>query len=80
MTNAEAMATATVAMLYFKGNFRLASQYMCEKRCIPNMRSRSRFKRRLHRMADRFLTLFFRVALFVLAGSIKFLLVGRNLG
>ena len=30
MTDAEVMTTAIVAMLYFKGNFRLASQYMCE--------------------------------------------------
>src|SRR5215210_5210781 len=45
MTDAEVMTTAIVAMLYFKGNFRLASQYMCEHGYIPNMLSRSRFNR-----------------------------------
>lgn len=61
MTDAEVMTTAIVAMLYFKGNFRLTSQYLCEHRYIPNMLSRSRFNRRLHRIADLFLTLFLRL-------------------
>ena len=61
MTDAEVMTTAIVAMLYFKGNFRLASQYLCEHRYIPNMLSRSRFNRRLHRIADLVLTLFLRL-------------------
>ena len=58
MSDAEVMTTAIIAMLYFRGNFRLASQYMCEHRYIPTMLSRSRFNRRLHRIADLFLTLF----------------------
>jgi Transposase DDE domain len=58
MSDAEVMTTAIIAMLYFKGNFRLASQYLYEHRYIPNMVSRSRFNRRLHRIADLFLTLF----------------------
>ena len=61
MTDAEVMTTAIVAMLYFRGNFRLASQYLCEHKYIPNMLSRSRFTRRLHRIADLFLTLFLRL-------------------
>lgn len=61
MTDAEVMTTAIVAMLYFKGNFRLASQYLYEHGYIPNMLSRSRFNRRLHRIADLFLTLFLRL-------------------
>jgi len=35
MSDAEVMTTAIVAMLYFKGNFRLTSQYMYEQRYIP---------------------------------------------
>jgi hypothetical protein len=58
MSDAEVMTTAIVAMLYFRGNFRLASQYLYEHRYIPNMLSRSRLNRRLHRIADLFLTLF----------------------
>jgi len=61
MTDAEVMTTAIVAMLYFKGNFRLASQYLYEHGYIPNMLSRSRFNRRLHRIAELFLTLFLRL-------------------
>jgi len=61
MTDAEVMTTAIIAMLYFRGNFRLASQYLCEHRYIPNMLSRSRFNRRLHRIAEMFLTLFLRL-------------------
>ena len=61
MSDAEVMTTAIIAMLYFKGNFCLASQYLYEQRYIPNMLSRSRFNRRLHRMADLFLTLFLRL-------------------
>jgi hypothetical protein len=58
MSDDEVMTTAIVAMLYFRGNFRLASQYLYEHRYIPNMLSRSRLNRRLHRIADLFLTLF----------------------
>jgi Transposase DDE domain len=61
MSDAEVMTTAIIAMLYCRGNFRLASQYLCEHRYIPNMLSRSRLNRRLHRIADLFLTLFLRL-------------------
>ena len=61
MSDAEVMTTAIIAMLYFKGNFCLASRYMYEQRYIPNMLSRSRFNRRLHRIAELFLTLFLRL-------------------
>jgi len=61
MSDAEVMTTAIIAMLYFKGNFRLASQYLYEHRYIPNMVSRSRFNRRLHRIADLFMTLFLKL-------------------
>ncbi len=57
MTDAEMMMTAIVAMLYFGCNFRFASQYICEHGYIPNMLSRSRFYRRLHRIAELFLRL-----------------------
>jgi len=61
MTDAEVMTTAIVAMLYFKGNFNLASRFMFHGGYIPNMLSKSRFNRRLHRIADLFLTLFLRL-------------------
>lgn len=61
MSDAEVMTTALVAMLYFNGNFALASCYMYEQGYIPTMLSRSRFNRRLHGIAELFLTLFLRL-------------------
>jgi len=61
ISDAEVMTTAIVAMLYFKGNFCLASRYLHEYHYIPNMLSKSRFNRRLHRIADLLLTLFLRL-------------------
>jgi len=61
MSDAEVMTTAIIAMLYFRGNFCLAGQYLYEHGYIPNMLSRSRFNRRLHRIAELFLTLFLRL-------------------
>jgi len=42
MSDVEVTTTAIIAMLYFKGNFCLASRYLYEQRYIPNMLSRSR--------------------------------------
>jgi hypothetical protein len=61
MSDAEVMTTAIVAMLYFKGNFCLASRFLYEGGYIPGMLGKSRFNRRLHRIADLFLTLFLRL-------------------
>jgi len=61
MSDAEVMTTAIVAMLYFKGNFSMASRFLYSERYIPNMLGKSRFNRRLHRIADLFLTLFLRL-------------------
>jgi hypothetical protein len=61
MSDAEVMTTAITAMLYFKGNFSLASCYLYEQNYIPKMLGKSRFNRRLHRIADLFLTLFLRL-------------------
>ena len=61
MSDAEVMTTAIVAMLYFKGNFCLASRFLYDGKYIPKMLGKSRFNRRLHRIADLFLTLFLRL-------------------
>ncbi len=61
MSDAEVMTTAIVAMLYFRGNFCLASRFLYDGKYIPGMLSKSRFNRRLHRIADLFLTLFLRL-------------------
>ena len=52
MSDAEVMTTAIVAMLYFKGNFCMASRFLYDGTYIPNMLAKSRFNRRLHNIAD----------------------------
>ena len=61
MSDAEVMTTAIVAMLYFKGNFSMASRFLYSEGYIPDMLGKSRFNRRLHRLADLILTLFLRL-------------------
>ena len=61
MSDAEVMTTALVAVLYFKGNFLMASRFMYDMGYIPNMLSKSRFNRRLHAISELFLTLFLRL-------------------
>ena len=51
MSDAEVMTTAIVAMLYFKGNFCMASRFLYDGNYIPNMLGKSRFNRRLHNIA-----------------------------
>jgi hypothetical protein len=58
MSDAEVMTTAIVAMLYFGGNFERARQHMHEYGYVPQMVSKSRFNRRLHRIGHLTLALF----------------------
>jgi len=52
------MTTALVAMLLFSGNFERARAMLKTFQYIPNMLSKSRYNRRLHRIENLFLTLF----------------------
>ena len=61
MSDAGIMTTSNVAVMYFKGNFCLASRLLFDFGYIPGMLSRSRFNRRLHSIAELFFTLFFRL-------------------
>ena len=61
MSDAEIMTTGIVATMYFKGNFCLASRFLYDGNYIPKMLGKSRFNRRLHNIADLFLTLFLRL-------------------
>ena len=61
MSDAEIMTTAIVATMYFKGNFSMASRFLYDGNYIPNMLGKSRFNRRLHNIAELFLTLFLRL-------------------
>jgi len=58
MTDAEVMTTAIVAALDYGGNLEKARQMLRVEGYIPNMLGKSRFNRRWHRLAERFLTLF----------------------
>jgi hypothetical protein len=58
MSDAEVMTAAIVAMLYFRGNFEAARRFMESHGYLTHALSKSRFNRRLHRIADLFLTLF----------------------
>lgn len=59
MTDAEVMTTAIIAAMCFGGNFEHARKALKAEGYIPKMLSKSRFNRRLHRIHDLFLTLFY---------------------
>jgi len=58
INDAEVMTTAIVAALYFGGNMEKARDFMKEYGYVPKMVGKSRFNRRLHRVAGLFLCLF----------------------
>ena len=58
MSDAEVMTTALVAALCFGGNYEAARKLLAGPRYIPDMLSKSRFNRRLHRVKPLFLRLF----------------------
>ena len=58
ISDAEVMTTAIVAALYFGGNIGKAPTHMHEYEYVHKMLGKSRFNRRLHRIADLFLALF----------------------
>jgi len=60
MNDAEVIATAIVAMMYFKGNFCLSSRFLFDGHYIPKMLGKSHFGRCVHRISELFLTLFSR--------------------
>jgi hypothetical protein len=58
MSDAEVMTTAIVAALYFGGNWERARDLLHAGGYISAMLGKSRFNRRLHAIADRFLIVF----------------------
>ena len=58
MNDAEIMTTALVASLFFRGNHESARAMLRQHGYIPQMLSKSRFSRRLHRMKEIFIILF----------------------
>jgi hypothetical protein len=58
ISDAEVMTTALVAALHFGGNQDKARRFLAEEGYMPCMVSKSRFNRRLHRLASQVGTLF----------------------
>ncbi len=52
MSDAEVITSCLTASLFFGGNQLLACNYLKEHGLIPNMLSKSRFNRRLHRLSE----------------------------
>ncbi len=59
VSDSEVITTAFVAVLYFGGHLENARHFMKLKGYVPGMLGKSRFSRRLHRLQDFVLTLFF---------------------
>jgi hypothetical protein len=57
MNDAEIMTTALIASLFFRGNHESARAMLQQHGYIPQMLSKSRFSRRLHRIKDIFIIL-----------------------
>src|SRR5437867_2483418 len=58
MNDAAIMTTALIAALFFRGNHESARAMLKQYGYIPQMLSKSRLSRRLHRMKDIFIVLF----------------------
>jgi len=58
MSDAEVMTTAFIAALCFRGNHESARTMLKQYGYMPNMLSKSRFSRRLHRLQGLFILLF----------------------
>jgi hypothetical protein len=58
MSDAEVMTTAFIAALRFRGNHESARMMLKQYSYMPNMLSKSRFSRRLHRLQGTFVILF----------------------
>lgn len=57
MSDAEVLTTAIVAAVFFRGNLEAARTYLRDAHWIPQMLSKSRLNRRLHRIRELLLTM-----------------------
>jgi hypothetical protein len=65
LTDAEVITTTLASALYFGGNLESSRTFMKQSGLMPRMLSRSRFCRRLHRVADLSYSLFHQLGLFL---------------
>lgn len=61
VSDSEVIATSFVAVLYFGGHLDNARQFMKMKGLVPAMLDKSRFCRRLHRLSDLLVEMFFQM-------------------
>ncbi|HET8671605.1 MAG TPA: IS982 family transposase [Candidatus Saccharimonadales bacterium] len=71
VTDAELITTAFTAALYFGGNLETSRIFMKQTGLMPRMVSRSRFCRRLHRVADLTYSLFHQLGLILKQADTK---------
>lgn len=57
MSDTEVLTTALVAAVFFRGNLEAARTYLQDAHWIPQMLSKSRLNRRLHRIRELLLTI-----------------------
>src|SRR5438105_15617366 len=76
VSDSEVITTAFVSVLYFGGHLDNARSFMKCKGYVPGMLEKSRFCRRLHRLSDLVLTLFYQMGSYLkdLAGASEYVL------
>lgn len=76
VSDSEVITTAFVSVLYFGGNLENARHFMSMEGFVPKMLEKSRFCRRLHRLAELLLFLFFHMGQYLkdLAGASDYVL------
>ena len=76
VSDAEVITTAFVSMLYFGGHWDNARRLMKLKGYIPLMLDKTRFCRRLHRLSDLLMALFYQMGQYIkdMAGASEYLL------
>ena len=62
MNDAEVLTTALCAAMYFRGNYETARMFLSDQHYIPHMLSKSRFNRRLARLEDLAVIVFYQLA------------------
>lgn len=76
MSDSEVITTSFVAVLYFGGHLDNAASFMKLKGYVPKMLRKSRFCRRLHRLSELLLSMFFQMGQYLkdMAGASDYIL------
>jgi hypothetical protein len=76
LNDAEIITTAFVSALYFGGNLENARHFMKMEGYVPKMLEKSRFSRRLHRLSELLISMFFQIGQYLkdIAGASDYVL------